>query len=77
MNHPNEEELIAYHGGEVLRGEVSKREAIATHVADCADCRAELARIDVVFAAFNAMPVPDPGADYGQRVWQQIAHRLP
>ncbi len=23
------------------------------------------------------MPVPDPGADYGQRVWQQIAHRLP
>jgi len=77
MSHPNEEELIAYHGGEVVRGEVSKREAIATHVADCADCRAELARIDVVFAALDAMPVPDPGADYGQRVWQQIAHRLP
>ena len=72
MNHPNEEELVAYHGGEKLR-----REAIATHVADCADCRAELARIDAVFAAFNAMPVPDPGEDYGARVWQKIAPRLP
>jgi hypothetical protein len=72
MNHPNEEELIAYHAGEP-----AKREAIAAHVADCPACRAELARIDAVLAALSSLPVPDPGADYGQRVWQKIAPRLP
>ncbi len=71
MNHPNEEELIAYHGGEP-----AKREAIATHVADCPECRAELARIDAVLAALSSLPVPDPGHDYGARVWQKIAPRL-
>jgi hypothetical protein len=71
MKHPNEEELIAYHDGEVFQ-----REAIAGHMADCAECRAELDRIDAVLAALSAMPVPDPGDDYGQRVWQQIAPRL-
>jgi hypothetical protein len=72
MNHPNEEELIAYHGGEP-----TKREAITTHVADCPECRAELARIDAVLEALNSLPVPDPGADYGARVWQKISPRLP
>ena len=72
MNHPNEEELIAYHGGEPAR-----REAIATHVADCSECQVELARIDAVLSALSSLPVPDPGADYGARVWQKIAPRLP
>jgi hypothetical protein len=72
MNHPNEEELIAYHGGDP-----AKRDTIATHVSDCLECRAELARIDAVLAALSSLPVPDPGADYGQRVWQRIAPRLP
>jgi hypothetical protein len=72
MNHPNEEELIAYHGGEP-----AKREAIAAHVAECAECQAELTRIDAVLAALSSLPVPDPGADYGARVWQKIAPRLP
>ncbi|HEX4379657.1 MAG TPA: hypothetical protein VH022_06470 [Candidatus Acidoferrum sp.] len=72
MNHPNEEELIAYHGGEP-----AKRETIASHVADCPECRAELARIDAVLTALSSLPVPDPGADYGARVWQKIAPRLP
>ena len=72
MKHPNEEELIAYQGGEVLR-----REAIAEHLTECPECRAEFERIDAVLAAVSTMPVPDPGDDYGQRVWRQIAPRLP
>jgi hypothetical protein len=31
---------------------------------------------DAVLAALDTLPVPDPGADYGRRVWQQIAPRL-
>ena len=72
MKHPNEEELIAYHDGEV-----SEREAISGHLAECAECRAELECIDAVLAALNTMAVPDPGEGYGRRVWQQIAPRLP
>jgi len=72
MKHPKEEELIAYHDGEA-----AGREGVAAHVADCPECRGELERIDALLAALNAIPVPEPGEDYGQRVWQQISPRLP
>jgi hypothetical protein len=72
MKHPQEEELIAYHDGEA-----AGRDAIAKHLGDCPECEAELARIDALLAALNSIPVPEPGEDYGQRVWQQISPRLP
>jgi hypothetical protein len=72
MKHPKEEELIAYHDGEP-----AEREAIAKHLGDCPECRAELERVDALLAAINSIPAPDPGEDYGQRVWQQISPRLP
>jgi hypothetical protein len=72
MKHPKEEELIAYHDGEA-----TGRESISLHLGDCPECQAELARIDALLAALNSIPVPEPGEDYGQRVWQQIAPRLP
>jgi hypothetical protein len=72
MKHPKEEDLIAYHDGQA-----AERPAIAAHLGDCPECRAELERIDAVLAAVHSIPVPDPGEDYGHRVWQQIAPRLP
>jgi hypothetical protein len=72
MKHPKEEELIAYHDGDA-----AGREMIATHVRDCPECQAELARIDALLAALNTILVPEPGEDYGHRVWQQISPRLP
>lgn len=72
MKHMTEEELIAYR-----EGEASQRTTIAEHLAVCQECRVELERIDAVLAALDTLPVPDPGADYGRRVWQQIAPRLP
>jgi hypothetical protein len=72
MKHPTEEELIAYHDGEP-----AERGAIGGHVADCPECRAELERIDALLTALNTLPAPDPGEDYGARVWRQIAPRLP
>lgn len=72
MKHPKEEELIAYHDGEA-----ANRELISRHMSDCPECQQELARIDALLAAINTIPVPEPPADYGQRVWQQISPRLP
>jgi hypothetical protein len=72
MKHMTEEELIAYRDGE-SRG----RETFKAHLKECAECRREMERIEAVFRALDAMPVPDPGEDYGRRVWQQIRPRLP
>lgn len=71
MRHRTEEELIGYRDGET-----KEREAIAAHLKECVECREELARIEAVFGALDAMPVPDPGDDYGERVWLRIAARL-
>jgi hypothetical protein len=71
MKHRTEEELIGYRFGEV-----KERMEIAAHLKECAECREELARIEAVFGALDAMPVPDPGEEYGERVWQRIAPRL-
>jgi hypothetical protein len=71
MNHMTEEELIAYR-----EGVTEERAAISEHLATCEQCRAEFERIEAVLAALDTLPVPDPGADYGRRVWQQIAPRL-
>jgi hypothetical protein len=72
MKHQTDEELFAY-----WDGEMKNREAISLHLKDCAECRAELARLDEVFAALSSLPVPDPGENYGAKVWLQSADRLP
>jgi hypothetical protein len=71
MKHLSEEQLIAYQDGEI-----PGREAAAAHINSCAECQAELNRLAEMLAAYQALPVPDPGEDYGRRVWQQIAPRL-
>jgi hypothetical protein len=72
MKHLTEEELIAYY-----EGVAEQRTAISAHLAACDDCRGELERIEAVLAALDSLAVPNPGADYGRQVWQQIAPRLP
>jgi hypothetical protein len=72
MKHVTEEELIAYRDGES-----SGREAIAAHLKECLECAREFEQIEAVLSTLNTLPVPEPGGDYGQRVWQQIAPRLP
>ena len=71
MKHLTEEQLIAYQDGES-----SGRDAAAAHINSCAECQAELNHLAEMLAAYQALPVPDPGEDYGRRVWQQIAPRL-
>jgi len=72
MKHITEEELFAYR-----EGEMKARDVIAAHLKECGECRVELDRIEAVFQALDAMPVPDPGEEYGTKVWRQIAERLP
>jgi len=71
MKHMTEEELIAFR-----EGVAEQRAVISEHLAACEACRGELKRIQAVLAALDTLPVPDPGADYGRRVWREIAPRL-
>ncbi len=72
MKHTSAEQLFAYR-----EGEMNGREAIAAHLHQCPECRAELQRLEEVFTTLNALAVPDPGEEYGRKVWRQIANRLP
>jgi len=72
MKHLTEDELIAFR-----EGIAPENTAISQHLAACDACRAELERLNAVLAALDTLPVPDPGEDYGRRVWQQISPRLP
>jgi hypothetical protein len=72
MKHSTEEELFAYR-----EGDTKGRDTIAAHLHECRECRAELERIEEVFQALNTIEVPDPGEEYGAKVWRQIANRVP
>jgi hypothetical protein len=72
MRHVTEEDLIAYR-----EGISAERAAIGEHLAMCEECRKEFERIEAVLAALDTLPVPNLGDDYGRRVWQQLAPRLP
>jgi hypothetical protein len=75
MTHPSEEELIAYR-----EGGAAESAAVAEHLRECDGCRAEFARLNeeltAMFAALETLEVPDPGEDYGRRVWKEVAPRL-
>ncbi len=71
MKHMTEEELIAYR-----EGIAEQRAVISEHLVACEQCRGEFERIEAVLAALDTLPVPDPGADYGRRVWREIAPQL-
>jgi hypothetical protein len=71
MTHMTEEQLLAFRDGES-----PERLAFAAHLNDCPECRRQMDRLDAFFAALDAVPVPDPGEDFAQRVWLQISPRL-
>jgi anti-sigma factor RsiW len=71
MNHPNEEQLTLY-----CCGDADERAAVEEHLAECAECRAEVEALKLTLAAADVAPVPERGEDYGLRVWQRVAPRL-
>jgi hypothetical protein len=71
-HHPTEMEWIAYR-----EGDTKQRVAFADHLRECAECREQLQRIEAVYNALDAMPIPNPGDDYELRLWQKLAPQLP
>jgi hypothetical protein len=71
MNHLNEDELILYYYGETGETEDASR-----HIQECGECRAAYGALLRVLNLLDGVPVPEPAADYGARVWQRIEGRL-
>jgi hypothetical protein len=68
--HPEEEDLILFHYGEA----VDPR--LPLHLEECAACRIRHRNVVEVLALAGDAPVPERGADYGERVWRRLAPRL-
>src|SRR3954470_24004747 len=71
MNHLNEEEMILKHYNEL------RDAALESHLAGCAECRAELQRLSAALARVPQMKVPGLPDSYEARVWANLRDHLP
>ena len=72
MNHLTEEQLILHYYGEESDALSSEH-----HLEECAGCRDLYSSLQRVLNAVDALPVPEPGPEYGAEVWRRIQHRVP
>ena len=72
MDHLDEEQLTLHY-----YGDSDDQAAVTSHLAACADCRAQYARIQAFLGAMPASAVPEPPADYEQQLWLNLRRQLP
>jgi len=72
MKHPDEQEVVMH-----LLGESHDPEGVSTHLAECAECRAQASEIERVLAATAELHVPEPDAGFEARIWQRQRRHLP
>jgi hypothetical protein len=70
MTHPTDGDLVLHH-----YGDHEDAGAIATHLEGCAACHAAMESLRADLASVT-LDVPEPGADYGTRVWERLGPRL-
>jgi hypothetical protein len=58
--------------------EADEPQRLDAHLAACAECREEFAKLEATLAAVQPEDVPEQhlGADYGARVWERLEPRL-
>jgi hypothetical protein len=72
MNHLSEEQIVLrYYGDAEEASEVER------HLAACADCRAEFARVQAMLKQIEPLEVPEPAAGFEEKTWLNVRDRLP
>jgi hypothetical protein len=71
MKHLTEEQLVLHY-----YGEDAAAPAAAHHLAECSDCRGEYEAMRDALHKVEALPVPEPDADYTARLWNGIAGQV-
>lgn len=72
MTHLNEEQLVEHY----YNDDANHADA-ATHLALCADCRAEFERLSTTLTSVSAYEPPAREENYGTDVWNRIRAHLP
>ena len=70
MNHLTEEEMILKHYSEL------RDEKLGSHLAECAECRAELTRLSATLAKVPQMKVPALPDSYEAKVWAKLREQF-
>ena len=72
MNHLSEEQIVLHYYGDADAGP-----EIEQHLAACAECRAEFARVQLTLRQIEPLEVPEPGASFEEKTWLNLRDRLP
>jgi hypothetical protein len=72
MNHLSEEQIeLHYYGDAEEAAEVER------HLAACAECRAEFARVQATLRQIEPLEVPEPAVGFEEKTWLNLRDRLP
>jgi anti-sigma factor RsiW len=66
--------LTAYHDGEL---EAGRRQQVAAHLAECADCRRELAELETLRQTLASAELPQAAFTSADAFWRDVQPQLP
>lgn len=72
MNHLSEEQIVLHY-----YGDAEEATEVELHLAACADCRAEFARVQATLKQIEPLEVPEPPASFEEKTWLNLRDRLP
>src|SRR5260221_1789365 len=72
MNHLSEEQIVLHY-----YGDADETAEIERHLAACAECRAEFARVQSMLQQIEPLEVPEPAASFEEKTWLNLRDRLP
>ena len=72
MNHLSEEQIVLHY-----YGDAEDAAEVERHLAACADCRAEFARVHATLKQIEPLEVPEPAASFEEKTWLNLRDRLP
>jgi hypothetical protein len=72
MNHLSEEQIVLHY-----YGDADEASDIERHLAGCAECRAEFARVESTLRQIEPTEVPEPLASFEEKTWLNLRDRLP
>jgi hypothetical protein len=72
MNHLSEEQIVLHY-----YGDAEEAMEVERHLAACADCRAEFARVQSLLQQIEPLEVPEPAASFEEKTWLNLRDHLP
>ena len=71
MAHLTEEQLVLHY-----YGDSEHAAAVDGHLSECLACREQYAALQRLLNTVDGVPVPERGAEYGERVWLKVSGEL-